>query len=263
MSVTEAPSGRFTTGQGKKIAVTGKGGSGKTMLTAIMTMLLARADNRKILTIDADSAVNLPLALGLEVKTMVSQIRRSIIEEPGTRAEIEGRHIRDVMAEAVQSGPGFDLLVMGRPEGPGCYCSVNDLLRYGIDSLSREYDVTLIDCEAGPEQVSRRVVQDVHVLIIMTDGSPRGMQSAGAIWGAARTDAAMRLMKSGLVVNRCRGDRTAMLRKAHEWNIEVLGTIPEDQALSEYDAEGKPLTQLPDASLSVRATEDILARLGL
>jgi CO dehydrogenase maturation factor len=263
MSVTQRPSGRFTTRQGKKIAVTGKGGSGKTMLTAIITMLLATADRGKILAIDADSAVNLPLALGLEVKTMVSQIRRSIIEEPGTRAEIESRHIRDVMAEAVQSGPGFDLLVMGRPEGPGCYCSVNDLLRYGIDSLSREYDVTLIDCEAGPEQVSRRVVQDVNVLMILTDGSPRGMQSAGAIWEVVQTDTAMRFTRTGLVINRSRSGTEAILRKAGEWGMEILGTIPEDENLSIYDAAGRPLTDLPPSSPGVVAARDILTKLAL
>ena len=261
--MTEAPLGTFTSGQGKKIAVTGKGGSGKTMLTAIVTTLLARANRRKILAIDADSAVNLPLALGLEVKNMVSQIRRSIIEDPGIRGEIESRHIRDVMAEAVQSGPGFDLLVMGRPEGPGCYCSVNDLLRYGIDSLSREYDITLIDCEAGPEQVSRRVVQDVQVLMILTDGSPRGMQSAGAIREVAQTDAAMRFTRTGLVINRCRSGTEDIVRKAGEWGMEILGAIPEDENLSTYDAAGRPLTDLPPSSPSVVAARDILARLAL
>jgi len=263
MSAAEGPSRAFSTKAGRKVAVTGKGGSGKTMLTAIMTRLLSRGGQKRILAIDADSAVNLPLALGLEVRKTVSGIRRSVIEEPAARAEIENRHIRDVIAEAVQSGPGFDLLVMGRPEGPGCYCSVNDLLRYGIDCLSKEYDVTLIDCEAGPEQVNRRVVQEVDVLLILTDGSPRGMQSAGAIWGVVRTDPVMRVMRTGLVINRCRSDRTAVLRIVREWEIEVLGTIPEDQALIEYDAAGKPLTQLPDASVSVRAAEDILAGLAL
>ena len=263
MSATEEPSGSPSTTPGRKIAVTGKGGSGKTMLTAILTKLLTRAGQKRILAIDADSAVNLPLALGLGVRKTVSAIRRSVIEEPAARAEIENRHIRDVIAEAVECGPGFDLLVMGRPEGPGCYCSVNDLLRYGIDCLSREYDIILIDCEAGPEQVNRRVVQDVDVLLIITDGSPRGMQSAGAIWEVVRTDAAMRLMRAGLVINRCRSDRTAMLRQAREWDIEVFGNIPEDPALSEHDAVGKPLIQLPDSSLSVRATEDILTRLAL
>jgi len=154
---------------GRKIAITGKGGSGKTMLTAIMTRILAGSGNLKILAIDADSAVNLPYALGVKVGETVAEIRRQIIEEPGVKAEMQNKHISNVMAEALESGKGFDLLVMGRPEGPGCYCGINDLLRYGIDRLSREYDITLIDCEAGPEQVNRRVVQGVDVLVIVTD----------------------------------------------------------------------------------------------
>lgn len=263
MSATEGSSSPLAVEPGRKVAVTGKGGSGKTMLTALMTMLLARAGQKRVLAIDADSAVNLPLALGLDVLKTVSAIRRSVIEEPAARAGIENKHIRDVIAEAVQSGPGFDLLVMGRPEGPGCYCSVNDLLRYGIECLSKEYDVTLIDCEAGPEQVNRRVVQSVDALLILTDGSPRSMQSAGAIWEVVRTDPAMRSTKTGLVINRCRGERTAVLRKIREWDIEILGDIPEDQDLSKYDAAGKPLIYLPDSSLSVTATQEILAGLAL
>ena len=250
---------------GTKIAIAGKGGVGKTTTSALIIRALIDAGKGTVLALDADPNSNLNEVLGVEVEETIGKIREDFkLNAPRLESGIyKDKMIEMNVHQSLVEGKGFDLLVMGRPEGPGCYCSVNDLLRYGIDSLSREYDVTLIDCEAGPEQVSRRVVQDVHMLIIITDGSPRGMQSAGAIWGAVRTDAAMRLMKSGLVVNRCRGDRTAMLRKAHEWNIEVLGTIPEDQALSEYDAEGKPLTQLPDASLSVRATEGILARLGL
>ncbi|UCC61283.1 MAG: AAA family ATPase, partial [Dehalococcoidia bacterium] len=130
--------------KGRKIAITGKGGSGKTMLTAIVTGLLAREEKLKVLAIDADSAVNLPYALGMEVNSTVAEIRRRIIEDPRAKREMENKHIRNVMTEALGSGKGFDLLVMGRPEGAGCYCAINDLLRYGIERLSEEFDVTLI-----------------------------------------------------------------------------------------------------------------------
>jgi len=247
---------------GRKIAITGKGGSGKTMLTAIMTRILAGSGNLKILAIDADSAVNLPYALGVKVGETVAEIRRQIIEEPGVKAEMQNKHISNVMAEALESGKGFDLLVMGRPEGPGCYCGINDLLRYGIDRLSREYDVTLIDCEAGPEQVNRRVVQGVDVLIIVTDASIRGVRVAGSIMEVVQRDEAMKHTRTGLVINRLKENDQAITESASGWGLEILGRIPEDESVTEYDSVGRPITELPEASPSVAAVRAILERLA-
>ena len=113
------PEIKRTQRSGKKIAVTGKGGSGKTMLAAIMTGLLARNEDLKILAIDADSAIGLAYALGIKANMTVGELRRRMIEEPGVKAEVQSRHIRDVMADALELGNGFRLLVMGRPEGQG------------------------------------------------------------------------------------------------------------------------------------------------
>jgi len=247
---------------GRKIAITGKGGSGKTMLTAIMTRILAGSGNLKVLAIDADSAVNLPYALGVKVGKTVAEIRRQIIEEPGVKAEMQNKHISNVMAEALESGKGFDLLVMGRPEGPGCYCGINDLLRYGIDRLSREYDVTLIDCEAGPEQVNRRVVQGVDVLVIVTDASIRGVRVAGSIMEVVQRDEAMKHTRTGLVINRLKENDQAITESASGWGLEILGRIPEDESVTEYDSVGRPITELPEASPSVAAVRAILERLS-
>ncbi|OGO03522.1 MAG: hypothetical protein A2Y91_04205 [Chloroflexi bacterium RBG_13_54_8] len=246
--------------RGRKIAVTGKGGSGKTMLTAIMTGLLARNQHLRVLAIDADSAVNLPYALGTKSNKTVAEIRRQIIEDPTEKARIENRHIRTVMAEALQEGDGFHLLVMGRPEGPGCYCSVNDLLRYGIERLSQEFDITLIDCEAGPEQVNRRVVQGVDALIIVTDASIRGIQAAGAIREVVQRDEAMRSTRTGLVINRWKVDNKAIIENAQRQGLEILGFVPEDENITEYDSVGKPLIDLPATSPSMTAVGEILKK---
>jgi len=248
--------------QGKKVAITGKGGSGKTMLTALMTRILAESGNLKILAIDADSAVNLPYALGVGIGKTVAEIRRQLIEDPGVKAEVENKHIRNVMAEALESGKGFDLLVMGRPEGPGCFCGINDLLRYGIDRLSQDFDMTLIDCEAGPEQVNRRVVQGVDVLVIVTDASVRGVRVAGSIVEVVRRDEAMRHTRTGLVINRLKGDDRAITESADEWGLEIFGRIPEDEGVTEYDSVGRPIVELPDTSPSVVAVEKILEKIA-
>ncbi len=249
---------------GKKIAITGKGGSGKTMLTAIMTGLLARNENLHVLAIDADSAIGLAYALGIKANKTVGDLRRQMIEDPGVKAEVQSRHIRDVMADALELGNGFHLLVMGRPEGPGCYCAINELLRYGIERLSKEFDITTIDCEAGPEQVNRRVVQGVDILIIVTDLSIRGIRVASAISEVVQRDESMKATRTGLVINRVRDDAKAIAEIAQrQYGLEVLGHIPEDENITRYDLAGKPLIDLPDISPSVVAVREMLQKSAL
>ncbi len=247
----------------KKIAVTGKGGSGKTMLCALMIKLLAARGNLKLLAIDADSAINLPYALGVETRETVARIRKQIIEDPVSRAHIEDKSIRTVMQEALAQGKGFQLLVMGRPEGPGCYCSINDLLKYGIDGLAQHFDVTIIDCEAGPEQVNRRVVKNVDLLIIVTETTLRGARVAGEIAEVARSSESINPGEMAIVVNRFRGDDGLIRDCAERWGLDILGRIPDDDNITKYDSSGRPLIELPDTSPSVAAVSEILREISL
>ena len=247
--------------KGRTIAITGKGGSGKTMLTAIMTGLLAKQKGLSILAIDADSSINLPYALGMEMKQTVAQIRQRIIEDPEERAEIKEKSMKTVMEEILEQGNGFRFLAMGRPEGPGCFCSVNELLKYGIDSLCRQFDITLIDCEAGPEQVNRRVVKGVDDLIIVTDASLRGARVAGAILEVIQRDASIRPSRRALVINRFKGDDSLIADNAEKWDLRIIGRIPEDRNITDYDAVGRPLIDLPEASPSVAAVGEICERI--
>jgi CO dehydrogenase maturation factor len=249
--------------QGKRIAITGKGGSGKTMLTAIMTGLLSKRGNVRIIAIDADSSVSLSYALGVNVKRTVAEVRQQMIENPRAKAGAEDKHIRAIVQEILDPGDGFELLTMGRPEGPGCFCAVNDLLRYGIDTLSKQYDVTLIDCEAGPEQVNRRVVNGVDFLIIVTDTSARGMHAAVSIAEVVRRDRDMRVGQVGLVINRFRRQNEHIARMAEGKGFHVIGSVPEDAMVAEYDSLGRPLTDLPETCAAVVAVRDILTALSL
>jgi len=240
-----------------KIAITGKGGSGKTMLTAIMIKLLAKRGDVKLLAIDADSSINLPYTLGVPIDKTISEIRWTVITNPEAKAEMRDKPMKKVIEEAIRKAPGFQLLVMGRPEGPGCYCGVNELMKYGIDINTQQFDITLIDCEAGPEQVNRRVVKEVDLLIIVTDTSFRGVQVAGSIMEVIQRDAEIHPAQTGLVINRFKGDDTLITENARKWDLEILGRIPDDQNITEYDAVGKPLLDLPDTSPSVTAVREI------
>jgi len=181
-----------------------------------------------------------------------------MIEDPAVRKGIMDSHVRTVIADIVGHGNGFDLLVMGRSEGPGCYCGINDLLRYGIESLSSEYDVIVVDGEAGPEQINRRVLQNIDTLIILTDTSIRGFQTAGVIDGIAGAGGATRLGQKGLVINRLKDSSEAVNEAARKTGLKVFGHIPEDESITEYDLGGKPLIDLPGTSPGFEAVREIL-----
>ena len=245
------------------IAVTGKGGTGKTALVVLMTKILTRDRDLKILVIDADSAIGLPQALGMHIDKRVSDLRQEVIEDPEARQRIAKTHIRNVIKSIVKQEDGLNLLVMGRPEGAGCFCRVNDLLRYGIESFSKDFEVTLIDCEAGPEQINRRVIESVDTLIILTDTSSRSVQTADSIREIAQAGAISGNSSIGLVINRLENENDVIVKKAQQLNLQILGHIPEDKNIKEYDLLGKPIFKLPDDSPSVIAAEKIVKELGL
>ena len=244
----------------KVIAVTGKGGTGKTMLAALMVRILSREAGAKVLAIDADSAISLPYTLGMKVGKTLSEVRTEMIEDPAVRKGIMDRHVRTIITDILEPGNGFDSLVMGRSEGPGCYCGINDLLRYGIESLSSDFDITIVDGEAGPEQINRRVLQSIDILMIITDTSSRGFQTAGVIQKIAGAGASTRLGQKGLVVNRVKATESneRVEEAARKLGLKVFGHIPEDENITRYDLNGKPIIDLPDTSPSVQAVREIL-----
>lgn len=246
------------------IAVSGKGGTGKTLLSSLLLKALSET-GKDILAIDADPDSNLPEALGIEVVKTVGDVREELKLDTATGNIPKGMNKWDILdykiMESVVETPKFDLLVMGRPEGSGCYCAVNNMLRKIIETLSSNYDYIVIDTEAGLEHLSRRTTQNVDIMLVVTDKSKRGMLTAQRI-GELSHELDINFKKMFLVVNRVTPDNEEMiLKKAQEIGIEIIGTIYEDREVAEYDFEGKPLIGLHNDSNSVVAISKIVSRI--
>lgn len=246
---------------GRTIAVTGKGGTGKTIVATLLINMLAERYPGKVLAIDADSAMSLPYTLGIPVSKTVSMLRKEIVSFEQIKREMNDKPLREVMRDILSKGEGFDLLTMGRPEEPGCFCAVNDLLRHGMTMLTTDYEVTVIDGEAGPEQINRRVLKSIDTLLVVADMSARSLQTArGIVEVAQKNEDGINVKKSGLILNRVRNDEPLedLVKKV---GLPVIGYIPEDPELNRYDRAGLPLKDLPQDCPSVTAVREILKRL--
>lgn len=232
------------------ITVAGKGGVGKTSISAAIVRQLVKAHpGSRILAIDADPAVGLATALDVQVNETIDDIRKAITESgEGDKSkkkaiELLGEskfRIFDAMAEK----DGFAFLAVGRPEAAGCYCSINTYLKAVISMVSGEFDYVVIDGEAGIEQVNRRVMENVTHLILVTDPSKKGTQVIKSIKKVA--DELVMYKKVGAVINRLNDPEVAKFVDTGE--IPVLAQIPDDPQLSLCDVQGKSVMELPDDS---------------
>ena len=247
----------------KVIAVCGKGGTGKTAFTAMMhTALLQSGKAGKLLLIDADPAMGLMHALGVGVRRTMGQVREEIIATARRRKEEEKVQLADKLdymaLEALTELDDFALLAMGRTETLGCYCPVNSLLRGTIETLSESFDTILIDGEAGVEQINRQVMRRADTMMIISDATSRGIQTAGLIKELVRGERVMECDKMGLVFNRVHGNEDLLRRAADEMDMEVFGCIPQDEEIAYHDLLGKPLTDLPNTSRALGAVREIV-----
>lgn len=245
------------------IAVCGKGGTGKTAFTAMTTKVLIENDKTgRLLLIDADPAMGLPSALGVDVKHTMGNVREEIIKTAQSGSEKEQKRLGDMLdymvLEALNEMDKFALLAMGRTETLGCFCPVNDLLRGAIETLSDSFDTIFIDGEAGLEQINRQVVKGVDTLLIVSDATSRGLQTAALIERMVHGEKVIRCEQLGLVFNKVQGSEDLLKKAADDIGVEVFGFIPLDANVTSHDLIGKPLMELPDDSSALVAIRNIV-----
>jgi CO dehydrogenase maturation factor len=242
------------------IAVAGKGGVGKTTVAALVIDYLARLKKGSVLAIDADPSTNLNLALGVALDQTIGAGREDLVGDIRSGQYSLGldkqQSFRLMIQECLMEGNTFDLLAMGRPEGAGCYCAPNHLLRQSIDALAKSYTFVVIDNEAGLEHISRRTTRDVDLLLVISDATVRGLIAAQRVFELV-VELGSRVYKAGLVINRVptNDDGTPHLppelaARVEELKLPLLSLLPQDPAVGEKDALGEPLvTLLPDSPL--------------
>jgi len=253
----------------KTVAIAGKGGTGKTTIAALLIKLLSQKG--LVLAVDADPSTNLNQALGLSLEDnkTVGRIREKMTEDVSkgrfspTIAKQE--YLFSKIMESLVESKGFDLLAMGRPEGPGCYCASNEFLRVSLDKLVKDYKYSYIvmDCEAGMEHISRQTTRDVDVLLIMSDPTIRGITTAARmkdLIGELRS----KIGKVGFIVNRVKGELSPEIKKAiDESGLQVIALIPEDSNMEDLEMTGRPITELPQESPLQLKVKEMIEGLGL
>ena len=260
----------------KTIALAGKGGVGKTTIAGMVIKYLTQSQDGAILAIDADPSSNLNMVLGLDLEWTVGDIREDMLTQVKTSLTASGaamgalpggvsKHeyldyeIRSSLAE----GNHFDLIAMGRSEGPGCYCAVNHNLRDVVDSISKNYRYVVIDNEAGMEHLSRRTTRDVEHMFVVTDPTQRGLVAAQRI-ADLRNELDIRVENAYLILNRLSGEMPPALQEAVEkLPIPLLGVVPSDSELMDFEFSGRPLVELGDDSPVYRSVADMMTQISI
>jgi CO dehydrogenase maturation factor len=257
------------------IALAGKGGVGKSTIATMVIKHLVQAQAGAILAIDADPSSNLYMTLGLPMEWTVGDIREGLLDQvkqslqaggaamgtlPGgvTKRDYLDYQIRSSIAE----GAHCDLIAMGRSEGAGCYCAVNHNLREVVDSISKNYRYVVIDNEAGMEHLSRRTTRDVQVLLVVTDPTQRGIVAAERI-AAFRHELDIHIERAYLIVNDLREEviPAPLQARIDAMDIPLLGTVPHNDRLAEFEFSGRPLFELGDDSPVYGAVAAMMRRI--
>ena len=255
---------------GHIIAVAGKGGVGKTTLPGLLIQYLCESGKKPVLAVDADANANLNEVLGVGIECTLGELREEI-----ERAGVDSRYQIPVgmtkqaylearLSDAITEEDDYDLMVMGRTQGQGCYCFVNGLVQTQIQKLQSNYPYVVVDNEAGMEHISRGLIPTMEIAILVSDCSRRGVQAAGRI-AALMKELNFKPKTVGLIVNRAPEGKldAGTMEEVEKQGLTLLGVVPQDQDVYQYDCDGKPIVRLPKDSPVRRALHDIVQKLGL
>jgi len=249
------------------VAITGKGGVGKTTIAALLIGRLIKRGCRPVLAVDADPNTCLDTALGVTVEKTVGGVREEAreIAGKGMATGISKHELLEMkIAECMVEAEDFDLIAMGRPEGPGCYCYANNVLKSVLAEISSHYPYVVLDNEAGLENLSRRIIQKVDILIIAADSSLRGLETVHRLHALAQ-EMEMKYDRLAIIVNRLRHDE--LPAQAHELKTEtgadmVIG-LPENAELAEFNENGKSIVSLSAGNPVILRIDEFLINIGL
>ncbi len=234
------------------IALAGKGGTGKTTTAGMLVKYLVEKGKTPVLAVDADANANFNEVLGLEAGETLGDAREDMKTgvSPGMTKDI---YMEMKLQEAIVESKGFDLIIMGRPEGSGCYCAANSLLTQYLEKLMGNYSYLVVDNEAGMEHISRLTTNNIDVLLVVSDATTRGLQAANRI--VELTDALkLNINRKVVMVNRAKEGQTEALDEAlAKYSLDFIGTVPDDSVLQQYDLEGKPTVELPSENEAMKA----------
>lgn len=249
------------------IAVAGKGGTGKTTFCGMLIEWLCSSGKGPVLAVDADANENLNEVLGVDVELTLGEIRDTVAYSDADDGKIPaGMSKQDYMDYKFRSAlieeDDFDMLVMGHSQGKGCFCFVNGLLQTEISRLQSSYQYLVVDNEAGMEHISRGTLPSVDYLVLVSDCSRRGIQAAGRIAELSR-EIKLNPKKTVLVVNRAPNGELnpGILEEIEKYKLDLIGVIPQDETVYEYDCSGKPTAYLPGTSDAKLAVKNIAEQL--
>ena len=242
------------------IAFAGKGGTGKTTLAGLLVRYLVNRGLTPVLAVDADANANLNEVLGLEVRETLGEAREEMKKGVAT-GMTKDVFMEMKLQEAVVESDGFDLIVMGRPEGPGCYCAANSLLTRYLEMLIGNYKYIVMDNEAGMEHLSRLTTNNIDILLVVSDATRRGLQAASRIVSLA-DELKLNIKEKYVLVNLAKEGQTDDIKGAADaFGLELIGTVPEDEDIRSYDLKGIPTMRLPSNNRALKAAYEVFDRL--
>jgi len=246
-----------------KIAVSGKGGTGKTTIAALVIRYLLQKNLKPILAVDADPNANLGDALGVKAENTVGKVLDNFLKDKESLATgiVKESLIDYKLSEILVEEKGFDLLSMGQGEGPGCYCYPNTIVRNYIEKLASNYKYVVIDNEAGMEHISRRTNGSLDILLLVSDPSLKGIRTCKKLEDLVLT-LGLNVKKLYLIINRVEnGVPSQLMEELGKLKLNLLGILPEDKNIIDYELNDVPMLNLEENSISVIKLNEVMAKI--